>query len=150
MNPRLILASFLLLFSAVVPAQPKTNTEVTREYFPGTEKLKKVTEVRITRNMHGDIFNFYKKTTVRQTEFTELGKPVRSTKRITKLGRSGKPCYELFSEETVYDETGRPKHYEKMKCDKQRQTIKEYANGKVIFIRKLKRRRSWSGFWFFS
>ena len=113
---------FLFLFCGLLlAAQPKTNREVVREFYPESQRLKTLTEIKVTRNMHGDLFNFYKKTTVRRTEFTIAGVPVKKTRRITKLGRSGKPCYELYSKEILYDEKGNRKRYERYRCDKNRQ-----------------------------
>lgn len=142
----------LLSFSGIgkLAAQPKTNREVIREFFPGTQQLKTLTEVKITRNMHGDLFNFYKKTTVSRTEFTANGKPVKKTRRITKIGRSGKPCYELYSKEILYNENGQRHRYERYRCDKNTSLVKEYRDGKVVAVRKLKKRSPWSGFWFLS
>lgn len=153
MKKNALFCFFVLLLvsgSSLLHAQPKTKRDVTREFFPGTQQLKTLTEVKITRNMHGDLFNYYKKTTVRRTEFTINGKPVKKTRRITKLGRSGKPCYELFSKEILYNENGQRKRLEQYKCDKNTSLIKEYRDGKVVAVRKLKKRRVWSGFWFFA
>jgi len=149
-SPRAILFLLLIFPAGIAFAQPKTHREVVREVYPGTQKVKSITETRVMRNMHGDLFNYYKKTTLKRVEFAENGKPVKAVRRVTKLGRSGKPCYELYSREVLYDELGRKKHDRLNKCDKQKWVEKEYVEGRLVFIRKYKRRRPWSGFWFFS
>lgn len=150
MFPRLLLALFLLFPGMVSLAQPASHSESKKEYYPGTDKVKRITHTRITRNKHPDLDNYYKKTTTKISDFDEKGKPLRKLKKVTKQGKSGKHCYVLLSKETQYDTLGRPKHFEKSRCDKQKEVIKEYQNGNVIFIRVHKKRKPWSGCWFFS
>jgi hypothetical protein len=124
-----------LLYGFSMHAQTtRTRREIQKTYWPnGT--IKTVTVIKTTTGKYVDLFNFYKKTNVKQTDFSEQGIKTRKTVRVTKLGRGGKPCYEIFSSQTDYDERGNKTRYEESQCDKNKTKLKVYQNGKLIFVR---------------
>ncbi len=124
-----------LLYSFSLQAQTtRTRREIQKTYWPnGT--IKTVTVIKTTTGKYVDLFNYYKKTHVKQTDFNEQGIKTRKTVRITKLGRGGKPCYEIYSSQTDYDEQGKITRYEESQCDKNKTKLKVYQNGKLIFVR---------------
>lgn len=137
----------LLILSFLVPAhlwsqgQTRTKTQVTKQYYLNGN-LKSITAVSTTLPRYIDPMNFYKKTKVVVTEFDSISKGMtRQFTRITKIGKDGKPCYEIFYEETVYDKFGNKKTYLKSRCDKQRSKFIQYKEGHVEFIQIHKRRK---------
>lgn len=139
----LILCIFFQMLSLFVYGQGQTRTkkQITRQYF-GNGNVKSITETRTTLPKFIDPLNFYKKTKVIVTEYDSLtAKKSREWTRITKIGKDGKPCYEIFYEEINYDSTGRRVTYTLSKCDKKRAIFKEYKNGKLVFTRIQKRRK---------
>lgn len=135
----------ILLF--FVPAQllsqgqTRTRKQVTKQYYLNGN-LKSITAVSTTLPRYIDPMNFYKKTKVEVTEFDSLSKNMtRQFIRITKIGKDGKPCYEIYYEETIYDKFGNKKTYLKSRCDKQRSKFIQYKEGRVEFIQIHKRRK---------
>lgn len=135
----------ILLF--FVPAQllsqgqTRTRKQVTKQYYLNGN-LKSITAVSTTLPRYIDPMNFYKKTKVEVTEFDSLSKSMtRQFTRITKIGKDGKPCYEIFYEETIYDKFGNKKTYLRSRCDKQRSKFIQYKEGRVEFIQIHKRRK---------
>lgn len=135
----------ILLF--FVPAQllsqgqTRTRKQVTKQYYLNGN-LKSITAVSTTLPRYIDPMNFYKKTKVEVTEFDSLSKNMtRQFTRITKIGKDGKPCYEIFYEETIYDKFGNKKTYLRSRCDKQRSKFIQYKEGRVEFIQIHKRRK---------
>ncbi|MGL4595991.1 MAG: hypothetical protein ACRCYO_00590 [Bacteroidia bacterium] len=112
----------------------RTRRAIEKEYWPNGN-IKFVTVTKTTTGKYVDLFNYYKKTNVKRTEFNEQGIKIRKTVRVTKLGRGGKPCYEIFSSQTDYDEQGNKTRYEESQCDKNKSKLKVYQNGKLIFVR---------------
>ncbi len=70
-----------------------------------------------------------------------LTRKTREYTRITKLGRDGKPCYEILYEEVNYDSAGNRVNYTKSHCDRRKAIFKEYKAGKLVFTRINKRRK---------
>lgn len=121
--------------------QTRTKTQVTKQYYLNGN-LKSITAVSTTLPRYIDPMNFYKKTKVEVTEFDSLSKNMtRQFTRITKIGKDGKPCYEIFYEETIYDKFGNKKTYLRSRCDKQRSKFVQYKEGHVEFIQIHKRRK---------
>jgi hypothetical protein len=139
----LIFICLLLSLSAKLSAQGQTRTkrDVSKQYFSNGH-LKSVTETRTTLPRYIDPLNFYKKTKVIVTEYDSLSThKTRQWTRITKIGKDGKPCYEIYFEEIRYDASGNRMTYQSNRCDKRRSTFKQYNDGKLEFIRIQKRRK---------
>lgn len=134
---------FLLacLFPVLLCAQTTRHKEQHIDYFPGTQQPKTLTVIITKRNRFVDLYNYYKQTTTVTTAFSENGTRLSETRRITKLGNTGKPCYELYYREILFDPKGRRTRYEKYECDKRTSVLKEYENGKVVFIREHRRKK---------
>lgn len=138
-----LITILLLMVPAVLcgQGQTRTKTQVTKQYYLNGN-LKSITAVSTTLPRYIDPMNFYKKTKVEVTEFDSLSKNMtRQFTRITKIGKDGKPCYEIFYEETVYDKFGNKKTYLRSRCDKQRSKFVQYKEGHVEFIQIHKRRK---------
>ena len=104
--------------------------------------MKSITETRTTLPKYIDPLNFYKKTKVIVTEYDSLtSNKTKEWTRITKIGKDGKPCYEIYYEEIQYDSTGHRVIYMMSRCDKKKAIFKEYKNGKLVFTRINKRRK---------
>ena len=143
MNPvrRNGIAALLAFFFCLELLASRTKT-ISKEYY-ANGRIKAVIVTVVTIPPHPDIFNYFKKTKISRTEFDSLlSRKVKETVRITKLGKGGRPCYEYYYREIDYDKNGNRTHYEKSDCDKSKEIVKEYENGKVIFIHE-KRRRKW-------
>lgn len=143
MNPLcrtgLVWLFFLLPCVSLYAGRTKT---VNKEYY-ANGRIKAVVITVVTTPRNADIFNYYKKTKISRTEFDSIiSRKVKETIRITKLGKGGRPCYEVFYKEVDYDKNGKRTHFQKSDCDKSKDKIKEYKNGKVVFIHE-KRRRKW-------
>lgn len=139
----LILCMFFVMLSPFIYGQGQTRTkkQVSRQYFINGN-LKSITETRTTLPKYIDPLNFYKKTKVIVTEYDSITmKKLREWTRVTKIGKDGKPCYEIFYEEINYDSAGNRVTYTMSKCDKRRFIFKEYKNGKLTFTRIQKRRK---------
>lgn len=134
-----LLAGLLIYGLPLIAGKTKT---VQKEYYTNGN-IRAVIITVVTTPMHADLFNFYKQTKILRTEFDSvISRKTKETVRITKLGRGGKPCYEIYYKEIDYDKNGRRTHYEKSHCDKGRSKIKEYENGEVSFI-SIQRRKRW-------
>lgn len=146
-NDRLMKAVLLAIFFLVAPyfvtARTGTivKTEVKREYYE-SGSVKKVVKTRIRRTKHFDLHNFYKRTAVTVTEFNENGTIKSKNKIITKVGDTGRPCYEVITLKIEYNSNGTRQTYDKWICDKRKGIYKEYdANGKLVFTRINKQRK---------
>jgi len=140
---QLILLLLFLILTAPLFSQGQTRTkkQVVKQYFLNG-RIKSITETRTTLPKYIDPLNFYKKTKVIVTEYDSLSnKKSRQLTRVTKLGRDGKPCYEIFFEEIKYDSNGERVTYNMSKCDKRKTMFKEYKGGKLVFTRIQKRRK---------
>lgn len=135
----------LLVIMMPVLCVGRTGTFVKKEIkkeFYENGNIKRVTKVRVRRTKQFDLYNFYKRTAVSVTEFSEEGN-VRSRERfITKIGDSGRPCYELVTIKISYHPNGKVRTYDKWSCDKKKGIYKEYdEGGKLVFTRINKRKR---------
>lgn len=101
-----------------------------------------MTETWTTLPKFIDPMNFYRKTKVNVIEYDSLTTlKKKEWTRVTKIGKDGKPCHELFYQEINYDSTGQRLNYTSSKCDKRRFVFKEYKDGKLVFTRIQKRRK---------
>lgn len=140
----------MLFFLLMLPALPlhasketgtKVKTEVKRE-FHENGNLKKLTKVRVRRTKQFDLYNFYKRTAVTVSEFSETGTILTKDKYVTKIGDSGRPCYEIVTIKITYHPNGKMKTYDKWICDKRKGIYKEYdEEGKLQFTRINKTKR---------
>lgn len=137
----LVILLFFVPAQLLSQGQTRTRKQVTKQYYLNGN-LKSITAVSTTLPRYIDPMNFYKKTKVEVTEFDSLSKNMtRQFTRITKIGKDGKPCYEIFYEETIYDKFGNKKTYLRSRCDKQRSKFIQYKEGRVEFIQIHKRRK---------
>ncbi|MCK6639989.1 MAG: hypothetical protein L6Q81_07880 [Bacteroidia bacterium] len=137
----LVILLFFVPAQLLSQGQTRTRKQVTKQYYLNGN-LKSITAVSTTLPRYIDPMNFYKKTKVEVTEFDSLSKSMtRQFTRITKIGKDGKPCYEIFYEETIYDKFGNKKTYLRSRCDKQRSKFIQYKEGRVEFIQIHKRRK---------
>lgn len=139
----LILCFLAMSFSIFVNGQGQTRTkkQITKQYFVNGN-LRSITETRTTLPRYIDPMNFYKKTKVVVTEYDSVTtKKTREWTRVTKIGKDGKPCYEIYYEEIKYDSLGNRVTYNMSRCDKKKSCFKEYKNGKLVFTRIQKRRK---------
>src|SRR6185503_19039134 len=117
----------LLLLTASVSsfAQLKRSTKIYKEFYPnGT--LKKVTRVKTVQSAKFELYDNYKKTIVTSTEYFENGKVKQKMKKITKLGNSGRDCYQITYEVKTYYETGILKQVYVEKCDQVKTETRYY------------------------
>jgi hypothetical protein len=135
------LSIICLLISVSLSAQTTRHKEEHIDYYPDGKSVMRVTVTITKRNTFVDLYNYYKQTTTTVTEFSRQGNKTEQTKRITKLGNTGKPCYEIYYRQTLYDPKGRRTKYEKYECDKRLSVQKEYEEGKVVFIREHRRKK---------
>lgn len=140
-HPMRVLLIISLFLSVSLAAQTTRRKEQHIDYYPDGRTVKRVTVIVTKRNTFVDLYNYYKQTTTIITEFSLQGNKTEQTKRITKLGNTGKPCYELYYRQTLYDPKGRRTRYEKYECDKRLSVQKEYEEGKVVFIREHRRKK---------
>lgn len=132
-----------LLFSLQGYSQGQTRTKkVTNKLFYKNGNIKSVAVTRTTLPKYMDPMNFYRKISVKVTEYDSLDRhKTREYSRTTKIGNDGTPCYEIYFEEIVYDTFGHRISYTMTKCDKRKSVFKEYSQGKLVFTRISKRRR---------
>lgn len=139
------LYSLLLLFtlgiSLPLSAQLYRKREVTKSFYANGALAKTViVKTSTTRNV--DPYNYYKKTRTTVITFDSItGLQQERYYRVTKLGRDGKHCYELYASVTTYDQQGRKRKVEIRKCDKSYRKIEEYLEGKLVFVRIFKTRK---------
>ena len=130
---RNIVLLLLLTMSASSFAQLKRSTTVYKEFYPdGT--LKKVTRVKTVQSAKFELYDNYKKTIVTSTEYFENGKVKQKMKKITKLGNSGRDCYQITYEVRTYYETGIIKQVDIEKCDRVKTETRYYdESGNLTF-----------------
>lgn len=132
---------FALIAQANAQGQTRTKKQVVKAYF-ANGKLKSVTTTHTTLPKFIDPMNYYRKTKVNIMEYDSLTAiKTREVTRITKIGKDGNPCFELFFEEIKYDEFGHRSTYAMSRCDKKKFVFKQYADGKLVFTRINKRRK---------
>jgi len=139
----LILLSFLTLLNISLFGQGQTRTtkQTTKKYYVNGN-LKSIAETHTTLPKYIDPLNFYKKTKVCVIEYDSLTThKVKEWTRITKFGKDGKPCHEIFYEEINYDQFGNRVNYARSRCDKRKAKYKQYKNGKVDFVQVVKHRK---------
>ena len=125
----------LFAVSANTFAQLKRDTKIYKEFYPNGS-LKKVTRVKTVQSAKFELYDNYKKTIVTSTEYFENGKVKEKIKKITKLGNSGRDCYQITYEVKTYYETGIIKQIEIEKCDKAKSEIRYYdESGNLTFTR---------------
>ena len=130
--------SIFLMHTAFSQTVKKTTL---KEEFYATGALKKITKTTIKRNQHYKLFGNYKITKHAVKEYHENGNIKARQKKITKLGNTGKPCYEVLNEQKIYNEAGRLLKYHKSQCDGRKEIIKEYHPfGGLVFKQKTKRK----------
>jgi antitoxin component YwqK of YwqJK toxin-antitoxin module len=137
MNIRTLYIFLLIFIPAVGSSQVRIHrqTKVTKEYYP-SGKLMKITKVKTAQTVGYELGSNFKKTYVRSMEFFEDGKPKSYFKKKTKIGSSGKNCYEIKSLTKNYYESGELKQFEIHKCDKGKSVFKFYdEKGKLTFTR---------------
>ena len=142
MRTLLLLAFFLFipLFS-MSRTGTTVKTEVKREFYANGQ-VKRIIKTRIRRTRHFELYNFYKRTATTVTEFNENGTVRSKDKIITKVGDTGRPCYEVITLKIEYNSNGTRKTYDKWICDKRKGIYKEYdVNGKLVFTRINKQRK---------
>lgn len=132
---------FLMGVSLPLSAQLNRKREVTNSYYANGALAKTVVvKTSTTRNI--DPYNYYKKTRTTVITFDSItGLQQERQYRVTKLGRDGKHCYELYSSVTTYDQQGRKRKVEVRKCDKSYTKTEEYLDGKLVFVRIFKTRK---------
>lgn len=119
----------------------KVKTEVKKEFYENGN-VRKITKTRIRKTKQFELSNFYRRTAITVTEFSENGTPISREKHITKIGDTGRPCYEVVTVKRTYHANGKMKTYDKWICDKRKGIYKEYdMQGKRIYKRKEKQRR---------
>jgi antitoxin component YwqK of YwqJK toxin-antitoxin module len=120
---------------AVCLAQLKREIKVTTEFYENGN-VRRVTRVKTVISARFELYSMYKKTTAHITEFYENGKIKSKLHKVTKIGNSGRDCYEIMSFAQDFYENGVIKHSEKRKCDRWKTVTKEYdSSGKLVFIR---------------
>jgi hypothetical protein len=124
---------FFLIFILITDAQSKTRRFVSKEYYPDGA-IWKVVHTRITTNACIDLHNYYKRTVQDVAEFYENGKMKSRTRKIRKLGDSGRPYYEMLTDEQYFNEKGVICCREISKFDKRKIIRTDYdEQGKVAF-----------------
>lgn len=117
------------------------RTEVKKEFYEDGS-IRRITKTRIRRTRQFELYNFYKRTAVTVTEFYEDGNVRYREKVITKIGDSGRPCYEVVTVKKNYYRNGNRRNYEKWICDERKGIYKEYDDrGKLVFTRIHKNKR---------
>lgn len=142
MKAVLLVTFFIVIpFIAIARTGTTVKTEVKREYYENGQ-VKKIVKTRIRRTKQFELYNFYKRTAITVTEFHENGAVKSKDKTITKVGDTGRPCYEVVTLKIQYNSNGTRKTYDKWICDKRKGIYKEYnANGKLVFTRINKQRK---------
>ena len=111
------------------------STKIYKDYYPNG-KIRKVTKVKIAASATWELYSYYKRTAVYVTEFFENGKIKSTLKRVTKIGNSGKPCYEIIEEKKYFTDTGVILKVEKNVCDKGKIVTKHYdESGNLVFVK---------------
>lgn len=137
MHRSILYLLLLITIPSLVLAQVRISrkTTITKEYYP-SGKVKKITKVKTAQTVGYELGSNFKKTYVRSVEFFEDGKPKSYFRKTTKIGSSGKNCYEIKSITKNYYETGDLKQSELHKCDKGKSVYKYYdEKGKLNFTR---------------
>jgi hypothetical protein len=145
---RLMRACILIAFFLCIPllgmsrTGTTVKTEVKREFYSNGQ-VKRIVKTRIRRTKHFELYNFYKRTAITITEFNENGTIKSRDKIITKVGDTGRPCFEVVTLKIEYNSNGTRKTYDKWICDKHKGIYKEYdENGKLVFTRISKKRKN--------
>lgn len=130
-----LLISLMVLFSLDSLAGLNRSTKIYHEFYDNGA-VRKVTKVKIAASATWDLFSYYKKTTVYVTEYYPNGKMKSFMKRITKIGNSGKPCYEVVQLTKDYANNGLIRKSEKIICDKGKIITKHYDEiGNLVFVK---------------
>ncbi|HTL81061.1 MAG TPA: hypothetical protein VL651_05125 [Bacteroidia bacterium] len=138
---RATLSILLLFFVFNLCAQSRTHRTVT-VVKAGNGVIKSRTVTKVTTNFYVDLFNYYKKTTVRTMMFDSItGKKVSYTKRITRNGMGGHHCYEMYCHVILFDTKGKKTRDEETWCDKGARKLREYEHGKCVFETVERKRR---------
>jgi antitoxin component YwqK of YwqJK toxin-antitoxin module len=140
-----LLITVLLILPFLTIAGEVTGTKVKRETkkeFHQNGNVKKITKTRIRRSKQFELYNFYKRTAITVYEFSETGTLLSKEKTVTKVGDSGRPCFEIVTLKTTYYPNGKIRTKDKWICDERKGVYKEYdGDGKLQFTRINKRRR---------
>lgn len=92
--------------------------------------------MRVTASKHFDLFNYYKKTKTKVTEFYPNGKVKSYSRKVTKIGDAGRACYEIVNLMKSYNENGTIVEEVKEQCDKIKNTTKYYDDkGNLTFTK---------------
>ena|SRR5687767_10632577 len=130
-----LLFFILFLFSLQAAAQLKRSTKVYKEFY-ANGSLKKITRVKTVQSARFELYDNYKKTIVHSTEYYENGKVKQKIKKITKLGNSGRDCYEIVYIIKTYYESGIIRQVDKENCDKAKCETRYYdEQGNLTFTR---------------
>jgi antitoxin component YwqK of YwqJK toxin-antitoxin module len=138
-------AKILFILLLIIPVLSraigtKLKREVKKEFY-ANGNIKRIVKTRVRRTKQFDLYNFYKRTAVSVIEFSEEGTLSTKQKYITKIGDSGRPCYEIVTIKISYYPNGKIRTCDKWSCDKQKGIYKEYdINGNLLFTRINKRR----------
>jgi hypothetical protein len=132
---------FTMCGSLSLSAQLNRKREVSNSFYANGALAKTViVKTSTTRNI--DPYNYYKKTRATIITFDSItGMQQERIYRVTKLGRDGKHCYELYACTTTYDQQGRKRRVEIRKCDKSYTKTEDYQDGKLVFVRIFKTRK---------
>ena len=120
-----------LTFMGHLTAQTKTKRSVRKEYYPNGN-IQRITRARVTTSRYVDPQNYYKRTVLNIAEYYENGNLKSKQKKVRKLGNFGIHCYEVRSQETVFNEQGVIQQSETCNCDKQKVRHKEYDQKGVL------------------
>lgn len=127
----------LLALALCLPLQARIRRQkkITREYYEnGT--LRKYTLVKTAQTIGFEQDDNYKRTKVVRKEYRADGTLATSFRKITKIGTSGRRCYEIIMESCSYDERGILRKKEIHECDDGKTTQKFYnEKGKLTFTK---------------
>ena len=130
-----IIFIFLLAHSVSATAQLKRDTKIYKEFY-ANGILKKITRVKTIQSAKFELYDNYKKTIISSTEYFENGKVKQKIKKISKLGNSGRDCYQITYIIKTYYETGEIKQVDIEKCDKAKTETRYYdEQGNLTFTR---------------
>ncbi|MEW6469493.1 MAG: hypothetical protein AB1458_11235 [Bacteroidota bacterium] len=125
----------LLLIAAAAPAQLRRTTRVYKDFYENGA-VKKVTRVKTIQSSRFELYDNYKKTIVRSTEYYPDGTVKQRVKKVTKLGNSGRDCYLILHVIKTYYETGIIKQVDIENCDNAKYETRYYdEQGNLTFTR---------------
>jgi antitoxin component YwqK of YwqJK toxin-antitoxin module len=130
----LILCCFLFIFISSVPAQTQTKRSVQREYYTGGQ-IHRVVHTKVTTLKYAEPHNYYKRTVLDVCEYYENGAVKYKQRKIRKIGNTGRPFYELLTDEKNFSKKGILQSRQTSRCDKQEIIHQEYDEQGVLIYK---------------